>query len=205
MLIFLKARQSGLSRYKRLLERRNGGDAAGMSVDDARFKAAAAGYTQPTPAQAISNNYRKPCITWNGLRIAIENPVGTIREGVDETGKPWRTEFKYAYGEVVGTEGADGDPVDVYMGGNEGASQVYIIRQMKRKKWDEFDEDKCFLGFNCMEDAKTAYLEHYDDQRFFGSIIAMPLDEFITKVKATAKQPGMLKSVLFLRRPASLS
>lgn len=163
------------------------------------------GYKQPTPAQAATGNYKKQRIKWNGLDIAIENPVGTIREGVDETGKAWRTEFKYAYGEVCRTEGADGDPVDVYMGPDDGASEVYVIRQMKRKKWDQFDEDKCFLGFSSMEAAKTAYLEHYDDPRFFGSIIAIPLAEFITKVKATAKQPGMLKSVLFLRKSSLLS
>lgn len=169
------------------------------------LKARADGWTMPTPAQAAAGNYKKPRIKWNGLDIAIENPVGTVREGVDETGKAWRTEFKHAYGEVLRTEGADGDPVDVFMGPDEGAPEVYIVRQMKRKKWDEYDEDKCFLGFSSMDEAKAAYLGHYDDPRFFGSIIAMPRDEFIAKVKATAKEPGMLKSVLFLRNLPSAS
>lgn len=153
-------------------------------------------WKKPTPAQAIAGNYFKPRITWNGLKIAIENPAGTVREGVDETGRKWRTVFKYAYGEVLGSEGVDGDPVDVFIGKNENAANVYIVRQMKRKQWDQFDEDKCFLGFDSMADAKAAYLDHYDDPRFFGGIIAMPLADFIAKVKKANGQ--MLKSIPIL-------
>lgn len=163
------------------------------------------GWKMPTPAQAKSGKYRKLPIKWNGLDIEIENPVGTVREGVDETGKAWRTEFKHAYGEILRTEGMDGDPVDVFMGLNESAPEVYVVRQMKRKKWDEPDEDKCFLGFDSMEQAKAAYLDHYDDPRFYGGIIAMPLAEFIKKVRATREHPGMIKSVLFLRKALKAS
>lgn len=154
---------------------------------------------RPTAAQAVAGNYSKPVRDWRGLKIAIECPEGTTREGVDETGKPWRTVFKYAYGEFRGTCGVDGDPVDVYCGQHHEADAVYIIRQMKRKDWDKFDEDKVFVDFASMDDAKAAYLAHYDDPRFFGGIIAMPVDEFIAKVRATKKEPGMLKAVLFVK------
>lgn len=135
-----------------------------------------------------------------GFNLVIENPAGTIREGVDETGKPWRTEFAHAYGEITGSLGVDGDPVDVYVGPDEGAREVYIVRQMKRKKWDQFDEDKCFIGFASMEEAKQAYLNHYDDPRFFGGIIAMPIEEFRTKVYATKHAPQMIKALVVYRR-----
>ncbi|HEX7906778.1 MAG TPA: hypothetical protein VF534_01615 [Paraburkholderia sp.] len=154
------------------------------------------GWKKPTPAQAAAGNYKKPRMKWNGLDIVIENPQGTVREGVDETGAKWRTVFEYAYGEIAGTEGVDGDPVDVYMGPDESAPDVFIVRQMRRKKWDEYDEDKCFLGFPSMEAAKKAYLEHYDDPRFLGGIIAMPVDEFIKKVRNTKERPAMIKSLI---------
>ncbi len=141
--------------------------------------------------------------TFAGFKLVIENPVGTVREGVDETGKPWRTEFQHAYGEIVGTLGVDGDPVDVYLGDDEAASEVYIVRQMKRKDWDKFDEDKCFLGFSSMEAAKQAYLNHYDDPRFFGGIIAMPIEEFRAKVRATKDKPEMLKALLLMKTQVS--
>lgn len=163
------------------------------------IKARADGWKKPTSAQAAAGNYKKPRMKWNGLDIAIENPKGTVREGVDETGKAWRTVFEHAYGEISGTEGVDGDPVDVYLGPDESAPEVYIVRQMRRKKWDQYDEDKCFLGFPSMGAAKRAYLNHYDDPRFFGGIIAMPVAEFVRKVRATREKPAMIKSILFMR------
>ncbi|MEX3764478.1 hypothetical protein [Paraburkholderia phenoliruptrix] len=157
------------------------------------------GWRKPTPAQAAAGNYKKPRMTWHGLKIAIENPKGTVREGVDETGKAWRTVFEHAYGEISGTEGVDGDPVDVYLGPDESAEQVYIVRQMKRKRWDQYDEDKCMLNFPSLQAAKDAYMNHYDDPRFFGGIIAMPVEEFVAKVRATRDKPAMIKSIVVLR------
>jgi hypothetical protein len=156
------------------------------------------GWKKPTPAQAAAGNYKKLRTKWNGLDINIENPAGTVREGVDETGAKWRTVFEYAYGEIAGTEGVDGDPVDVYMGPDESAPEVYIVRQMTRKDWSKYDEDKCFLGFASMEAAKKAYLAHYDDPRFFGGIVAMPVAEFIKKARATKEKPAMIKSLRVL-------
>lgn len=140
-------------------------------------------WKKPTPAQAKSGNYFKPRLQWYGLEIAIENPAGTVREGTDETGKAWRTVFKYAYGEFLGTRGMDGDPVDVFVGPKLDAPEVYVVRQMKRKRWDQIDEDKCMIGFPSMEAAKRAYLNHYDDPRFFGGIVAMSRSDFIKRVK----------------------
>ncbi|MCE3605751.1 hypothetical protein LXA47_19385 [Massilia sp. P8910] len=157
-------------------------------------------WQMPTPAQAKAGNYYKPTIPWHGVELVIENPAGTVREGVDETGRPWRTEFKYAYGEIAGTEGVDGDPVDVFIGPYADAAEVYIVRQMKRKKWDQYDEDKCMIDFPSIEAARAAYLGHYDDPRFFGDIIAMPVDQFVRKVMATKGRPAMLKAVLLFRR-----
>lgn len=163
------------------------------------------GYTPPTEEQKRTSEYPKPRQDWHGLTIAIEQPAGTVRAGVDETGRAWRTEFRYAYGEFLDTQGADGDPVDVFVGLTPDAPEVYIVRQMKRKQWDVYDEDKTFVGFDSLESAKAAYLAHYDDPRFFGGIVAMPRDEFIAKVRATAKAPGMLKAILFMRRVAPAS
>lgn len=156
----------------------------------------------PTPAQAASGKYSKERMPWQGLTIAIEHPEGTVREGVDETGKPWRTVFRYAYGEILGTLGLDGDPVDVFIGSYSDAPEVYIVQQMKRKQWDTPDEQKCMINFASIDEAKAAYLGHYDDPRFFGGITAMPVDEFIAKVRSTRDAPTMIKAlpVLFFRQ-----
>lgn len=194
-------------RYQILLRRRTDGSTAAVKAEDARLSARlneqVRAWKKPTAAQAAAGNYFKPRMQWNGLNIAIENPAGTVREGVDETGKAWRTVFQFAYGEVMGSKGVDGDPVDVFIGDNLNAKNVYIVRQMKRKAWDQFDEDKCFLGFDSIAAAKSAYLNHYDDRRFFGGIISMPVNEFVRKVMLADGK--MLKAipVIFLSRMPS--
>lgn len=156
---------------------------------------------RPTPAQAEAANYKKPRRQWNGLEIAIENPVGSIREG-----KGWRTKMQNAYGYICRSEAVDGDEVDVYLGPDlDTAPMVYIVQQRRAGDWNAYDEDKCMLGFESEAAARAAYLAHYDDARFLGPIIAMPVDEFVRKVRATADKPGMIKCVLFMRKAAIAS
>lgn len=156
----------------------------------------------PTPEQAAAGKYPKLREQWQGLTIAIEHPEGTVREGVDETGRAWRTVFRYAYGEILDTIGLDGDPVDVFIGNYPDAPEVYVVQQMKRKQWDVADEQKCMINFASIDEARDAYLGHYDDPRFFGGITAMPVEEFVAKVRATKDKPAMIKSerlVLFVK------
>jgi hypothetical protein len=61
-----------------------------------------------------------------------------------------------------------------------------------------YDEDKAMLGFASEDEARAAYLQHYDDPRFLGPITAMPVDEFVAKVRATKGNPAMIKT-LFLK------
>jgi hypothetical protein len=151
---------------------------------------------RPTPAQAAAGNYKKPRVKWAGLEIAIENPVGSVREG-----KGWRTKMQNAYGYICRSEGVDGDEVDVYLGPNmDGADTVYVVHQRKAGDWQSYDEDKVMLGFDSEEAAREAYLKHYDDPRFLGPITAMPVEEFVRKVRATCGNPTMIKAVLFLRK-----
>jgi hypothetical protein len=151
---------------------------------------------RPTPAQAEAGNYKKPRRQWNGLEIAIENPVGSIREG-----KGWRIRMQNAYGYICRSEAVDGDEVDVYLGPElDTAPMVYVVQQRRARDWDKYDEDKCMLGFPSESAARTAYLAHYDDDRFLGPIVTMPVDEFVRKVRATNDRPGMIKCVLFLRK-----
>lgn len=149
------------------------------------------GWTKPTPAQAAAGNYKKPRITWQGLEIAIENPAGTVREG-----NGWRTKMKYDYGYVCRSEAVDGDEVDVYLGPDLDAPTVYVVHQRKYGDWKRYDEDKVMIGFQSEADARAAYLKHYDDPRFLGPITAMPVAEFVAKVRATYEKPAMIKGIV---------
>jgi len=106
------------------------------------------------------NESDMPKIPWNGYQIAIENPAGTYRTGASEDGSEWSTRMQYDYGYVMGTVGADGDGVDVFMGRSSDAPNVYIVNQ-NNPETGEFDEHKVFIGFNSAGDAENAYQAAY--------------------------------------------
>lgn len=109
----------------------------------------------------------------------------------------------YAYGFVDGSEGVDGDEVDCFVGPDLSAPMVYVIHQRTVGNWARYDEDKCMIGFASREDARAAFLENYDDPRFLGPITAMPVAEFVRKVRATKTAPAMIKSLVLIFRQLS--
>lgn len=154
---------------------------------------------EPDAEQSRTSEYRKPRVQWRGLTIAIENPAGSVRRGRNRDGVTWEQRMLYAYGEILGTMGVDGDPVDVFLGPNMDAPIVYVVHQRKVNRWDDYDEDKCMVGFDSEDEAKAAFLACYTDPRFLGPITAMPADEFIAKVRTTKEKPAMIKAVLFFK------
>lgn len=154
---------------------------------------------EPDAAQAEANSYGKPTMKWQGLTIAIENPAGSVRRGRNRHGVTWEVRMRFDYGEIVGTLGVDGDPVDVIVGPSLDAPIVYVVHQRRVNDWENYDEDKCCVGFSSQSDAEQAFLSNYNDPRFLGPVTAMPVAEFVAKVKATKDKPAMIKSVLFFK------
>lgn len=123
----------------------------------------------------------KSIVNFKGLTIMIENPVGSVREGIDSEGNEWKTKFLYPYGYIYNTKGADGDGVDCFLGNDITSERVFIIHQTLGH--GGFDEDKVMLGFSNREQARDAYLAHYNTQGFLGEITEMPMFEFRLLVK----------------------
>lgn len=116
---------------------------------------------------------------WGGMPIICEQMEGDTREWFDpHTGNSGKTVFEYPYGYIEGIYGVDGDELDVYLGPNRQALNVYIITQMKGPDFKKIDEQKCMLGFNSAEEAKAAYLRHYNNPKFFGYMKEMPFEQF---------------------------
>jgi hypothetical protein len=113
-----------------------------------------------------------------GLPICVENRKGSVRKGVDNDGKPWRTKFKIPYGYISGTEGNDGEEIDVYVGPDKKAPNAFVVHQRKLDGGG-FDEDKVMLGFPSEEAARAAYLEHYNSvgKKLLGPISTITVDE----------------------------
>lgn len=119
--------------------------------------------------------------TFQNLPISIENRKGSVRKGVDDDGSEWKTKMRHPYGYIRGTEGPDGDGVDVFVGPNEDAAYAYVVHCNDPESGD-FDEDKVMLGFNSSQRAKEVFLQHYDDPKFFGGIASIPMWKFSEKV-----------------------
>ncbi len=118
-------------------------------------------------------------IDFQHIPIIIEQPVGSIREGTKPDGTHWQTKFLYPYGYIEGTQGADSDGIDVFIGPNAEADKVFTIKQVQGNR---FDEDKVMLGFDTEEAARDAYLAHYNTQEHLGIIIIEPVEEFREKM-----------------------
>lgn len=122
-----------------------------------------------------------------GMDISIETAKGETRRWYDPHGKEsGSTKMKCDYGYIRRTEGTDGDHVDVYVGPHKDSDRVFIVNQMKKPDFNSFDEQKVMLGFKTAADAKAAYLAHYNDKRFFGSMLSVGMDWF--KERVLAKQ-----------------
>lgn len=122
------------------------------------------------------------------LPISIEQAKGSSREWTDHEGNSGKTKMVYAYGYIEDSEGADGDSVDVYVGPDEDSEWVYVIHQMKTPEFVEFDEDKCMIGFDSEEEAKEAYLKHYDKDDFYGGMSVMKMQDFKKKLEDKRSQ-----------------
>lgn len=85
------------------------------------------------------------------------------------------------YGYLRGTEGADGEQVDVYLGGHpDEADKVYVVDQVDART-GKFDEHKVMAGFMSEEQATKAYHRGFSDGKGpdrLGAITAVPIDRF---------------------------
>jgi hypothetical protein len=115
----------------------------------------------PSEAQKSYGNYKKLHILWNGLRISVENPRGSRRSGKDKNGSEWSRTLTHDYGYVRGSEGKDGDHVDVFLSPKyRSAKNVHIIDQLDPET-GKFDEHKVMIGFDTQDSARRAYMENY--------------------------------------------
>ncbi len=87
------------------------------------------------------------------------------------------------YGYIKQTESdADGDHVDVFLGDHPDSDMVYIVDQVKPD--GVFDEHKCVLGTNSVDEAKKLYLGCYSaDWKGLGAITPMTIDDFKEWIK----------------------
>lgn len=180
------ARQAGqekmdLERYIQLRRDREemAGSAPARMIEAARSEVA----PEPTEAQKEAGNYKKGHLTLQGLDIALENPKGSTRSGIDPDGKAWQSTMAHDYGYIKRTLGADGDHVDVFIGDKPDSETVYVVDQVDPKT-GKFDEHKVMMGFADEQAALEGYLGNYEEGwQGLGAIKAMTVVDFKRWVK----------------------
>lgn len=156
------------------------------AVDTAAHEAAMSplnDHLEPTEGQRKAGNYRMGHIVVGGVEISIENPAGTARRA------GW-TRIAGHYGYIKGTEGADGDHLDVFVkpGTDEDwTGTVYVVNQFRLD--GTFDEHKVLLGYGSEQDATQAYLNSYKVGWQMGPVSTLTWAQFKEWIAGDTKQP----------------
>lgn len=132
-------------------------------LSDAISAAEAETDQNPTDGQKEAGNYKKGHVQVGTFDITIENPKGSVRRGKDANGKEWESKMNNTYGYFRGTEGVDGDHIDVFLSNDiDGwdGRKVFVVDQYNPD--GSFDEHKVMLGFNDVDEAKSDYLANYE-------------------------------------------
>lgn len=161
-------------------------------VDAAALEAATSPLNElpePTQEQIEAGNYAKGHLTpaqvgIPGIEISIENPKGSVRTGITREGRRWRIEMKDHYGQILGTESAEGEAenLDVFIGENLTSDTVFVVDQIDQATGN-FDEHKIMLGYVNQMDALRGYKRNYERGWKVGPITAMTKREFRDWVK----------------------
>lgn len=141
----------------------------------------------PTEAQKEAGNYKKGHVKVDGFDITIENPKGSVRSGKDADGKEWSVTMNNDYGYIRGTEGVDGDHIDVFLSDNSEQGNVYVIDQVNQKT-GEYDESKVMYGFNSLEEAKDAYLANFEEGWKVGVVSGVSKEEFRKWIESSVRK-----------------
>ena len=143
--------------------------------------------TEPTEAQKKAGNYRKGHVRIDGFDVSIEQPKGSVRRGTDADGKQWQQKMNNTYGYIRGTEGVDGDHIDVFLSDDPSQGDVFVVDQVNKD--GSFDEHKVMYGFPDIESARKAYLSNYEDGwTGLGAITPVSKEEFKKWVESSHRK-----------------
>jgi hypothetical protein len=126
---------------------------------------------------------------WQGFPLVIETKAGNDRHWGDPEGNHGVTRMAYDYGYIDGTQGLDGDEIDVFVGPDHESHVVYIIEQ-RNVHCDTYDEQKCMLGFTNEKEALQAYRMHYDTAGYDLYVSQLEIEAFRRWVGSTSANEG---------------
>jgi hypothetical protein len=117
--------------------------------------------------------------------LVMQIPEGTARRGVGADGQPWSVTMPGDYGELKGTRGLDGEPVDYLLRRAGPRGRAFVVEQLLPPDevvegdeaggaTDELDEYKVILGCADEAEARALLATAYGSSGRFGAVAAMP-------------------------------
>lgn len=198
------AKEHGLPRDRRLekeFRQLHGNDEAPAPLDAQLPKARGGSVNHaPTDGQKSAGNYAKRKVSFQGIPITIENEVGSVRSGRDDRGRVWSCKLPADYGYIRGTEGADGDHVDCYVGPDSDSQLAVVVNQRHLHGDRGFDEHKAILGTSSEKAALKIYCDAFSDGRGADRVLsveAMSVDAFKHWLrKGNTQRPARAKNIV---------
>ena len=143
---------------------------------------------EPTKAQILAGNAALGHIKVAGLGASIESPAGSTRQDKHNDPPKWKTPMAhgYHYGYWKRTEAADSTEqkrqgVDGFFAerlSEDYDGPVFVVDQLDTKT-GKFDEHKTVVGPQTEQEARDAYLKHYEPGwKGLGAITQMPMADF---------------------------
>ena len=95
--------------------------------------------------------------------------------------------MKFDYGYIRGTEGVDGDHIDVFLSRTPEQGDVYVVDQVNED--GSFDEHKVMYGFGSEGEARAAYLSNYEEGwQGLGALTRVSREEFKKWVRSSKRK-----------------
>lgn len=129
-----------------------------------------------------ANDPIKKVVNVSGLKVAVEWPKGSVRRYEDSG---YERKMLADYGYIRGTDGADGEELDVYLGDDLSSQKVFVIAQLvgpyeieeNGAEPGSFDEYKVVMGVDSLGAAEGLYKLHMPAEQM-GDIWEMSMKEF---------------------------
>jgi inorganic pyrophosphatase-like protein len=113
-----------------------------------------------------------------GLPVVVETRRGRVRRGKEPDGTPWATKMEVPYGYFPGVRGLDDGDLDVFVGDDKDATDVYLVTTMKYPDYTEPDEVKVFARFPSESAVRRCFNRHYDRPQALGYVRHLSVEQF---------------------------
>ncbi len=130
----------------------------------------------------------------DSLPLRVEIPEGEWRRGITPEGKPWAILMPCEYGDLPGTKGLDGEPVD-YLRANGPRGMAFVVEQLLPPEGPDaeptLDEHKVILGCTTEADARALLAKVYPTG-LFGDLYPLPEAQLLPWLQARSERRSYL-------------